>query len=108
MAKKMQPPPVQFRPGPLLGRLLSDVSRRMSVGVGETVRRLAAMAICGLDLEVYGALADLTAALAEGGRWDFVAACDHVYTALQSHNRARTDREPSLWKRARSGTSFIA
>jgi hypothetical protein len=92
MAQAKQPPPIQYRPGPLLGRWVTDLAATWRLHENEVARRLAALAACRLDADCYPLLVKLAAALAPGGaRPDFVLACDHVRTALDSANRARQD-----------------
>jgi hypothetical protein len=92
MAQRKQPPPIQYRPGPLLGRWVADLASGWRIRENEVARRLAALAACRLDLGVYGPLVQLAEALATSwGEPDFVQACDHLRTALDSANRARVD-----------------
>ena len=90
MTELKQPLPVQFRPGPLLGRWLADLAAAWQVHENEAARRLAALAACRLDLGLYKLLKQLADALAPvGSRPDFVLACGHLRTAIDSANRAR-------------------
>jgi hypothetical protein len=87
-----QPPPIQYRPGPLLGRWLADLAAAWQVHENEAARRLAALAACRLGVDLYQLLKQLAGALAvAGSRPDFVLACNHVRTAIDSANRARQD-----------------
>ena len=92
MTEPRQPPPVQFRPGPLLGRWLADLAAAWQVHENEAARRLAALAACHLGLDLYQLLKQLAGALAPpGSKPDFVLACNHLRTAIDSANRARQD-----------------
>jgi len=87
-----QPPPVQFRPGPILGRWLAELAPIWKVNENEVARRLAALAACRLDIGHVKLLQQLSIALtAVGSSPDFVRACYHVRTALDSANRVRLD-----------------
>lgn len=84
--------PFQFRPCPLLGRWLADLAGAWQVNENEAARRLAALAACRLDVGLYKLLKELADALAPAGsRADFVLACNHLRTAIDSANRARQD-----------------
>ena len=90
MTELKQPPPIQYRPGPLLGRWLADLAAAWQVHENEAARRLAALAACRLGVDLYQLLKQLAGALAvAGSRPDFVLACNHVRTAVDSANRAR-------------------
>jgi hypothetical protein len=92
MARRKQPPPIQYRPGPLLGRWLADLASGWWVSENEAARRLAALAACRLDLGLHQQLLQLAGALATPvGEPDFAQACGHLRTALDSANRARQD-----------------
>ena len=92
MTELKQPPPIQYRPGPLLGRWLADLAAAWQVHENEAARRLAALAACRLGVDLYQLLKQLAGALAvAGSRPDFVLACNHVRTAIDSANRARQD-----------------
>ena len=92
MTEPRQPPPVQFRPGPLLGRWLADLAAAWQVHENEAARRLAALAACHLDVGLHKLLKELADALTSGGKGpDFVLACNHLRTAIDSANRARHD-----------------
>jgi hypothetical protein len=92
MTELKQPPPIQYRPGPLLGRWLAEQAAAWTVHENEAARRLAALAACRLDLGLYKLLKQLADALAPvGSRPDFVLACNHLRTALDSADRARQD-----------------
>jgi hypothetical protein len=94
MAHPKQPPPVQFRPGPLLGRWLSDLASAWTINENDVARRLAALTVSELKLDQYDLLVQLAGAIAPAGSRtgaDFVLACDHVRTAIDSANRARRD-----------------
>ena len=97
MTELKQPPPIQYRPGPLLGRWLAEQAAAWTVHENEAARRLAALAACHLGLDLYQLLKQLADALAPvGSRPDFVLACNHLRTAIDSANRARQDlgKEP--------------
>ena len=97
MTETKQPPPIQYRPGPLLGRWLAEQAAAWQVHENEAARRLAALAACHLDVGLHKLLKELADALVAGGsRPDFVLACNHLRTAIDSANRARQDlgKEP--------------
>jgi hypothetical protein len=58
MAHPRQPPPVQFRPGPLLGRWLAKLASAWRTNENDVAKRLAAVAACELELDQYGGLPD--------------------------------------------------
>ena len=92
MTETKQPPPIQYRPGPLLGRWLAEQAAEWKVNENEAARRLAALAACRLDAGLYKLLKELADALTSGGKGpDFVLACNHLRTALDSADRARQD-----------------
>ena len=92
MTETKQPPPIQYRPGPLLGRWLADLAAAWQVKENEAARLLAALAACRLDVGLYKLLKELADALTSGGKGpDFVLACNHLRTAIDSANRARQD-----------------
>jgi hypothetical protein len=92
MTETKQPPPIQYRPGPLLGRWLAEQAVAWTVHENEAARRLAALAACRLDVGLYKLLQELAVALAPvGSRPDFILACNHLRTAIDSANRARQD-----------------
>ena len=92
MTETKQPPPIQYRPGPLLGRWLADLAAAWQVKENEAARLLAALAACRLDVGLYKLLQELAVALAPvGSRPDFILACNHLRTAIDSANRARQD-----------------
>jgi hypothetical protein len=94
MAQKKQAPPVQYRPGPMLGRWLADLAAKWRVPENEVARRLAALAACQLDITYHPMLNQLAGALATMGTpGDFVLGCDHIRTAIESSNRTRKDLE---------------
>ena len=87
-----QPAPIQYRPGPLLGRWLAEQAAAWQVHENEAARRLAALAACHLDVGLHKLLKELADALTSGGKGpDFVLACGHLRTAIDSANRARQD-----------------
>jgi hypothetical protein len=98
MAQKKQAPPVQYRPGPMLGRWLADLAAEWRVHENEVARRLAALAACQLHLKYHTLLSQLAGALAPAGTMvDFVRGCDHIRTTLDSSNRTRKDlKKPPL------------
>ena len=92
MTETKQPPPIQYRPGPLLGRWLADLAAAWQVKENEAARLLAALAACRLNVGLYKLLKELADALTSGGKGpDFVLACNHLRTAIDSANRARHD-----------------
>ena len=92
MAQTKQPPPIQFRPGPVLGRWLADLAAAWKVSANEAARRLAALAACHFDISYHPMLIQLAGALAPVGTTaDFVRGCDHIRTAIQSSNRTRIE-----------------
>jgi hypothetical protein len=92
MTETKQPPPIQYRPGPLLGRWLADLAAAWKVKDNEAARLLAALAACRLNVGLYKLLKELADALTSGGKGpDFVLACNHLRTAIDSANRARQD-----------------
>jgi hypothetical protein len=92
MTELKQLPPVQYRPGRLLARWLAEQAAAWKVTENEAARLLAAFAFCRLDVGLYPLLKQLAGALAPpGSRPDFVLACNHLRTAIDSANRARQD-----------------
>ena len=92
MTELKQLPPVQYRPGRLLARWLAEQAAAWKVTENEAARLLAAFAFCRLDVGLYPLLKQLADALAPpGSRPDFVLACNHLRTALDSADRARQD-----------------
>jgi hypothetical protein len=92
MGQRKQPPPVQYRPGPALGRWLADLSAQWRLPKNEVARRLAALAACRLEITNYTLVNQLAGALAAMGTTaDFVQGCDYIRTAIESSNRTRKD-----------------
>ena len=92
MTELKQLPPVQYRSGRQLARWLPEQAAAWKVTENEAARLLAAFAFCRLDVGLYPLLKQLAGALAPpGSRPDFVLACNHLRTALDSADRARQD-----------------
>jgi hypothetical protein len=90
-------PPIQYRAGPLLGRWIAEYTAAWHTNDNEAARRLAALAACRLDISCYKLLVQLAEALAPlGGKPDFIQACDHIRTAIDSGNRARMALEKQV------------
>jgi hypothetical protein len=78
--KAKQEPPVAFRPGPELERLVSGFASNRGIGINDAYKQLAALAVAGLDGGYYDLLSQLAARLT--GQNAFVRAVVHVHTAL--------------------------
>ena len=92
MTELKQLPPVQYRSGPRRPRGRAAQAAAWKVTENEAARLLAAFAFCRLDVGLYPLLKQLAGALAPpGSRPDFVLACNHLRTAIDSANRARQD-----------------
>jgi hypothetical protein len=90
MTRPKQPPPVQFRPGPLLGGWLADRATAWQVNENEAAKRLTCLAACRLDADFHKLLAQLAVAMTAGGSQpDFVLACSQIRTEIESVNRTR-------------------
>jgi hypothetical protein len=78
--KSKQGPPVAFRPGPELERLVGEFASSRGIGINDAYKQLAALAVVGLDVGFYDLLAHLAARLT--GQNAFVRAVAHVQAAL--------------------------
>ena len=87
-----QGPPVAFRAGPDLSRLVAGYAAGWGVGVHEAFKNLAALAAVGLDIRYY----DLVAASAagSGGGNAFVRAVLRISAGLTSRRRRRPEVRP--------------
>ncbi len=81
-----QGPPLQFRPGAELERLVVDFAARHHIESNEACKALVALAVTGLDARYYGLMRQLADAL--GGTNAFIRACVRVDTALHAARRA--------------------
>src|SRR5947209_7411386 len=79
-----QPPPIQFRPGPLLGRRIAEFAAAWGLTQNEAAKRLAAITVYRIDLAWYPLLQRLAEAVRPpvGGVADFPAACDRIRAVL--------------------------
>jgi hypothetical protein len=80
--KPKQGPPITFRPGPELERLVSGFASAHGFGTREAFKRLAALAAVGMDVRYHDLVSLLAGRLS--GRNSFVQAALQVHTALIS------------------------
>jgi hypothetical protein len=76
-----QGPPLQFRPGPDLERLVAEFAAQHGLQVNEAVKVLVALAVTALDRRYYSLMEQLAAVMGSGPS-AFVRACIHIRTAL--------------------------
>ena len=78
--KKLLLDTVQFRPGPELGKLISDFADAWRTSRGDAAKRLVALAIHGLDLDFAPLVQELTTYLY--GNRDFDDACHQIHVMI--------------------------
>lgn len=94
-ANESRPGQVQFRPSPVLARILAEYASIWHVSENEVAKRLVALAACRLSLEHYLLLALLSEALTPplGLRPDFATAREQAYVALLTADQIRAGLE---------------
>src|SRR5947208_2347382 len=75
-----QGPPLQFRPGVELERLVASFAAEHGLRPNEACKCLIALAITAMDVRYYGLMHQLAEAM--GGANAFVSACVHVQSRL--------------------------
>jgi hypothetical protein len=76
-----QAPPLQFRPGVELERLVESFAAERGLRPNEACKVLIALAITAMDVRYYGLMHQLAEAM--GGASAFVSACIHVQSRLE-------------------------
>lgn len=97
--KKIQAPPLQFRPGPDLEGMVKTFAAENGLQLNEASKTLVALAMTGMDCSYYGLVKQMATALA--GRDSFVRACVYIQTALTTAERVHDHRIPFESERSR-------
>lgn len=85
---------IHFRPGPELGRLVSQLADQFMLSRGEACKRMTSLAIRGFDLEFYAIADDLTPLLYGSGSFD--EACHHLQVAVLESVGLSNEKVPEL------------
>ncbi len=86
---KRREPPVQFRPGVELMQLVQAIAALHALDINEAYKRLAALAVSGMDVRYYALIDEMAAAMS--GSSSFTRCCSHIHTSLQTAGRLQDE-----------------
>lgn len=96
---------IHYRPGGLLGRLLTRFADEHGISRASAARRLACLAARGLDADAYSEVEELSGYA--GCDFDSAAQLVHVAVATENSERAKAKKPPLDAAERRAAVSFV-